>query len=214
VAINFVDVFKETRNNALSGLFIITFWLLSSTSYYEALSRQQLLQYLTAYLILNEAYQTQASCHNEESCRLYISFPWAGKPDDLYFKVVESHAPLAPNRVLRRTETLGNTNLPFSRFLLVAEQRDYYVATGITIALVVNRANKFEIENTWSLLRPWFAARGYSTTQLKDVNSTDPALTQLIRRLPKQSLNTLRLTRVQQLMYLVFLLQCFIFLSF
>jgi hypothetical protein len=140
-----LGVLTEARNNAVSSLFITSFWLLSLTSYYNELSRQQSLEYLTAYLLLNEAYQTQASCHNEDSCRLPISLPWTNKFEELDLTVVEKLPPPPEARVIRSALTAKNTHLPFSRSLLVAENSHYYVATGITTALIAIFPNKFEI---------------------------------------------------------------------
>jgi hypothetical protein len=118
------DIVREQRRNIISGLFLASFWLISSTGYYETLNRQELLELLTTFLGLKDTYQNDNRCNDsDEFCHFFAKVPWG--LDSAYLTFVTGRQYRCPNlpedQIVRRFLMVDHKNpsLPYQNFFCI-----------------------------------------------------------------------------------------------
>jgi hypothetical protein len=185
------DIVKEQRKNVISGLFLASFWLISSSGYYQAQNRQELLEVLTAFLLLNDGYQNNNSCDNSDKfCDFSVKMPWGLDSASLTFVTErQDRCPNLPEgQIVRKLLSakdrshhfqytslpFWNTYLPFQNFFLVS-------SNGNKSVRLDDPCNEFKVmEFIWEQVKPWLILNGLSTLKLDDVKYTDPTITRSI----------------------------------
>jgi hypothetical protein len=176
VSIKVNDIIKEQRRNIISGLFIASFWLISSTAYYEALNRQTQLELLTAFLMLKEGYQNQTtyssllsrplySCDDpNRGCLFAAQVPWGPNSVAFDFAIERRYrcARIADDQVVRTFveaksdwPKLSVPSLPFRNFFLVSTKNNKFVYLGNPhLLLPVFDSCENELQQMWGKIKP------------------------------------------------------------
>jgi len=166
VSIKVNDIVKEQRRNIISGLFLVSFWLISSSGYYEALNIQEPMKVLTAFLMLKEGYQN--NCHDIENfCGFDVKLPWGFH--SVHFSVTPPFRQTNSGgqnvfigEVLIGPVPFTSYNFSMYNFFVVSSTDKKFIGIGMDLKSVVNLNVPWNtsIEAVWGELKPWLMTNG------------------------------------------------------